>query len=152
MVSGTNYFAYNNGLHQETLVGRDGSLTVSGVTANGEANTWTIPADPSNPANYLIDQYWQRYAMVTENIVYDASFAKLRELSFGYTFSNAFLSKTPFTNLSISLVGRNLALLWSNIPNVDPESAYAVDGNSQGLEFFGLPTNRSYGFNLSANF
>ncbi|PZV82264.1 TonB-linked SusC/RagA family outer membrane protein [Algoriphagus aquaeductus] len=152
MVSGTNYFAYNNGLHKETLVGRDGTLTVSGVTAAGEANTWTIPADPTNPARYLIDNYWQRYALVTENIVYDASFAKLREMSFGYTFPNSMISKTPFTNLSLSFVGRNLALLWSKIPNVDPESAYAVDGNSQGLEFFGMPTNRSYGFNLSANF
>lgn len=152
MVSGTNYFAYNNGLHQETLIGRDGNLTVSGVTANGEANTWTIPANPNNPSEYLIDQYWQRYAMVTENIVYDASFAKLREFSFGYTFPSTMTSKTPFNNLSLSFVGRNLALLWSNIPNVDPESAYAVDGNSQGLEYFGLPTNRSFGFNLSANF
>ncbi|WP_026968519.1 SusC/RagA family TonB-linked outer membrane protein [Algoriphagus terrigena] len=152
MVSGTNYFAYSYGLHEETLVGRDGNLTVSGVDVNGEANTWTIGADAANAANYTLDQYYNRYAMVTENIVYDASFAKLRELNFGYTFSSSFLKNTPIQTLSLSFVGRNLALLWSNVPNVDPESAYAVDGNSQGLEYFGMPTNRSFGFNLSATF
>ncbi len=156
MVSGTNYFAYAYGLHQQTLVGRDGNLTVSGVQQVGEneyaPGTWTIPADPSNAEQYLIDQYYERYAMVTENIVYDASFAKLRELNLGYTFSGNLLGKTPIQSLTLSFVGRNLALLWSNIPNVDPESAYAVDGNSQGLEYFGMPTNRSFGFNLSATF
>ena len=152
MVSGTNYFGFANGLHQETLNGRDGGLTVSGVDANGESQTWTIGADPSNQANYTLDQYYQAYARVTENIVYDASFAKLRELNFGYTFKPGSLGKTPIQTLTLSFVGRNLALLWSDVPNVDPESAYAVDGNSQGLEYFGMPTNRSFGFNLSATF
>ncbi len=152
MLSGTNYFAYQYGLHQETLNGRNGNLTVSGVTTNGEPNTWTIPANPNDLDEYLLDQYYQRYALVTENIVYDASFAKLRELSFGYTFPASLIGKTPIQSLTLSFVGRNLALLWSSVPNVDPESAYAVDGNSQGLEYFGMPTNRSFGFNLSANF
>jgi hypothetical protein len=42
--------------------------------------------------------------------------------------------------------------LYSNVPNIDPESAYSTGGNSQGLEFFGMPTPRSFGFNISANF
>ncbi|HAH36711.1 MAG TPA: hypothetical protein DCL81_09390, partial [Algoriphagus sp.] len=96
--------------------------------------------------------YWQRYAQVTENIVYDASFAKLREFSFGYTFPRAFIERTPFQSLSLSLVGRNLAILWKNTPNIDPEAAYTTSGNAQGLEFFSVPANRSFGFNLSANF
>ncbi|MDX5340236.1 MAG: SusC/RagA family TonB-linked outer membrane protein [Cyclobacteriaceae bacterium] len=152
IMSGTDYFAYQLGLHKNTLNGRDGSLTVSGVTPEGTPNTWTIPADPSDPTKYLIDNYWQRYSLVTENVVYDASFAKLREFSFGYTFPNSFIQKTPFQSLSLSLVGRNLALLWSNTPNIDPEASYTTSGNAQGLEFFSVPANRSFGFNLSANF
>jgi TonB-linked SusC/RagA family outer membrane protein len=152
MMSGTNYFAYQNGLHKNTLAGRDGSLTVTGVTPEGAPGTWTIPADPSDPTKYLIDNYWQRYAQVSENVVYDASFGKLREFSFGYTFNKAFLEKTPFESLSLSVVGRNLAILWSNVPNLDPEAAYTTSGGSQGLEFFSVPANRSIGFNLSANF
>jgi len=152
IMSGTDYFAYQYGLHQNTLNGRDGNLTVTGVTPEGTPKSWTIPADPSDPTKYLIDNYWQRYAQVTENIVYDASFAKLREFSFGYTFPRAFIERTPFQSLSLSLVGRNLAILWKNTPNIDPEAAYTTSGNAQGLEFFSVPANRSFGFNLSANF
>ena len=52
----------------------------------------------------------------------------------------------------LSAVGRNLFLLWSSVPNVDPESGYTASGNSQGLEYFSLPTTRNLGFNLSATF
>jgi hypothetical protein len=152
LVSGTNYFAYVYGLHGETLNGRDNGLTVSGVTRNGEARTWNIPANPANPAEYLIDNYYNNYALITENIVYDASFGKLREFSFGYTFPSTILNKTPFTSASLSFVGRDLFLLWSNVPNIDPESAYTTSGNAQGLEFFASPTTRNFGFNLNLNF
>jgi hypothetical protein len=152
LVSGTNYFAYNNGLHEETLAGRENGFSVSGVDANGESRTWNIPANSSDPTQYLVDDYFNRYVQITENIVYDASFIKLREFSFGYTLPGTLLSKTPFTAASISLVGRNLALLYSKVPNIDPESAYTVGGNSQGLEFFAMPTTRSFGFNINLNF
>ncbi|TFV94144.1 SusC/RagA family TonB-linked outer membrane protein [Algoriphagus kandeliae] len=152
VMSGTDYFAYQYGLHQNTLNGRDGSLTVSGVTPEGTPGTWNIPANTSDPTQYLIDNYWQRYSQVTEYIVYDASFGKLREFSFGYTFPNSLIEKTPFQSLSLSVVGRNLAILWSHTPNIDPEAAYTTSGNAQGLEFFSVPANRSFGFNLSANF
>ncbi|WP_373520913.1 SusC/RagA family TonB-linked outer membrane protein [Aquiflexum sp.] len=152
LVSATNYFAYTNGLHKETLAGRENGITVSGVDRNGESRTWNIPAVAGSPTEYLVDNYYSRYAMVTENIVYDASFIKMREFSFGYTIPRSLLTKTPFEAASISLVGRNLFLIWSSVPNIDPESAYTVSGNSQGLEFFAMPTTRSFGFNLNLNF
>jgi hypothetical protein len=89
---------------QETLNGRDGSLKVSGVTTAGAAQTWTIPV-----AN--IDNYYQNYANVTQNMVYDASFGRLRQLSLGYTMPAKLISKTPFESVSVSIVGRNLAML-----------------------------------------
>jgi TonB-linked SusC/RagA family outer membrane protein len=146
VVSGTNYFAYANGLHQGTLVGRDGELKVSGVLADGET-----PINV-NITKDRIDDYYLRYAQITENLVYDASYLKLREFSFGYTFPRKALESTPFESLSLSIVGRNLALLWSKVPNHDPESGYTVDGNAQGLEFFAMPQTRSVGLNLSVNF
>jgi TonB-linked SusC/RagA family outer membrane protein len=152
LVSGTNYFAYANGLHQETVAARENGLTINGVDTNGEARTWNIPATPGDPNSYLIDNYFAQYAMVTENIVYDASFVQLREFSLGYTFPNRLLAKTPFENASISFVGRNLALLWSKVPNIHPESAYTVSGNAQGLEFFAMPVTRNFGFNVNLSF
>ncbi len=145
LVSGTNYFAYQFGLHQETLTGRDGSLKVSGATAAGAAQTWTIPVDK-------IDNYYQNYSNITQNMVYDASFGKLRQFSLGYTFPASMLKKTPFESASLSVVGRNLLVLWSKVPNIDPESSYTNAGNSEGLEFFAMPQTRSFGVNLAVNF
>lgn len=152
MVSGTNYFAYTNGLHENTLAARQNGISVSGVNQLGETLNTTIPATPGDPSNYLLDQYYLNYARVTENILYDASFVKLREFSFGYTFTGALLNRTPFETASLSLVGRNLLLIYSQVPNIDPESAYTVSGNAQGLEYFAMPNTRSFGFNLNLNF
>lgn len=152
MVSGTNASAYSNGLHKETLVGRENGLTVSGVDRNGEPGTWNLPATPGDPNNYWVNNYYSRYSMITENIVYDASFIQLRELSIGYSLPKRLLAKTPFESGAISVVGRNLALIWSNVPNIHPESGYTVSGNAQGLEYFAMPITRSYGFNINLNF
>lgn len=152
MFSATNRFAYAWGLHQETLQGREGDLTVSGVLFDAATNKETDQAISVTIPKDRIDNYWGAYAGITENTVYDASFAKLRELSIGYTIPTKGLTKTPFQSISISLVGRNLALLWSKIPNIDPESGYTVDGGSQGLEFFAMPQTRTLGVNLTANF
>ena len=145
VVSGTNYFAYLYGLHKETLTGRNGDLQVSGVTTTGTAQNWTIPKDK-------IDNYYGNYANVTEYMIYDASFLKLRQFSLGYTVPASMLKKTPIEGLSLSFVARNLATLWSKVPNIDPESSYTVAGASEGLEFFAMPQTRSMGINLSVNF
>ncbi|MFT7309007.1 MAG: TonB-linked SusC/RagA family outer membrane protein [Spirosomataceae bacterium] len=145
MMSGTNLGLYGTGLHKGTLEGREGGLTVSGVNEAGEPATWTIERDQ-------LQTYYGRRNQITENFIYDASFAKLRELSIGYSLPASLLAKTPLTTLRISAVGRNLLLLWSNVPNVDPESGYTASGNSQGLEYFSMPSVRNFGVNLSASF
>jgi len=52
------------------------------------------------------------------------------------------LKKTPFTGVSVSLVGRNLWLA-SKIKDIDPETD---DSNLQS------PSMRSYGFNINVQF
>jgi hypothetical protein len=81
----------------------------------------------------------------------DGGFGKLRQLVLGYSFPGSMLSKTPFSSLSLSFVGRNLLVLWKNIDNVDPESSYSTS-NGQGLEYFAMPSVRSYGFDLRVGF
>ena len=70
--------------------------------------------------------------------MYDASFGKLRQLTFGYSFPPKVLNKTPFKTLTLSFVARNLAILWKHTENIDPESSYS-SGNGQGLDYFGMP-------------
>ena len=142
--SGSNSTLTAFGLHKQTLHGREDEMTISGVTQQGEAFTETL-------SEKYIQNYWNAYSEIHEYHIYDASFVKLRQLTFGYMFPQSILAKTPFTTLDISFVGRNLALLYGNVENVDPESNYQ-NGNAQGLEYWGVPQTRTYGFNLRIGF
>ena len=151
LYTGTNVTAYGNGLHKATLEGREDGLTISGVDAEGQPNTWNIPGRSDDPSEIIAQDYYGRYNDITEYFVQDASFIKLRQLVFGYNFPRTLLQNTPLTAVSISFVGRNLWLAYSNIDNVDPESTYTT-ANGQGLEWLGVPQTRSFGFNLNVKF
>jgi TonB-linked SusC/RagA family outer membrane protein len=143
LFSSTNYVGYRLGLHKGTLEGRGGpGLPVSGVTEAGVAVDTVLDAQT----------YWRSWAAAnTDQFVYSADFIKLRSLTLGYALPASIVSRTPFTALSLSIVGRNLLLLHSKVPNVDPESNYQA-GNAQGLERFGVPITRSLGVTLQARF
>ncbi len=85
--------------------------------------------------------------------IYDNSYAKLRELSIGYTIPNNLIKKTGIKNLSVSLIGRNLFYFFKNLPNLDPENAIGSYWVNQGVDS-GTTTaaTRSFGISLRANF
>lgn len=141
--SGTNYNLYNTGLHEMTLLGREGGIVGVGVTTSGEPNTTSVDAQT----------YWQHVVSqsITEEFVYDAGFVRLREVALGYSIPQSVLARTPVKGLSISLVGRNLWTLSKHTPNIDPESSYN-NTNGQGLELNGYPAMRNIGFNLNVKF
>lgn len=86
---------------------------------------------------------------ITEAMMYDASFIKLRELQIGYNLPDKWFGKTPFNGVSVTLVGRNL-FLWDKVPHVDPENMSYSGGTAlPGIEYMALPSARSYGVNLS---
>ncbi len=99
--------------------------------------------------------YWHQFADWTNEIhepfVYDASFVKLREISITYDIRAKFINKLKLNRASISLVGQNLWLIYSNVPNVDPES-FHTNGNGQGYELYAYPTRRNFGFNIKLFF
>ncbi|MBU2912895.1 MULTISPECIES: SusC/RagA family TonB-linked outer membrane protein [Reichenbachiella] len=163
--------AYANGTSKETLEGRDAwyaseeARLAAGVTdiaawtptggyvGKGVKNTGTADNPvyetndiPTNPQNY----WGSLYTQSPELFIYDASYVKLRELVIGYSFPKKWLGNI-LTAGSISFVGRNLWLIYSNVPNVDPESGYN-NSNGQGFEYGSIPSRRSYGVNLSLKF
>ncbi|MEM6342997.1 MAG: SusC/RagA family TonB-linked outer membrane protein [Bacteroidota bacterium] len=147
----TNAYNTSRGLHKQTLEGRNGDFAISGVTQTG-TDPDNNPIYESISTNVTAQDYYQRIAFnITDQFVESADFAKLRQISFGYSLPNSIMEKTPFSGISVSLVGRNLALLWSKAENIDPESTY-TNGNAQGLEMFGVPASRSYGVNLNLKF
>ncbi|MCK5470486.1 MAG: SusC/RagA family TonB-linked outer membrane protein, partial [Cyclobacteriaceae bacterium] len=149
--SGTNVRLTQWGLHKQTLAGRIGQepLAISGVVDNGNETFTPINRELTEEE---ARNYWNDLGNnAQENFIYDASYGKLRQLSLGYSLPQSLLSNTPLQAVMVSFVGRNLAILWDNIENVDPESSY-TNSNSQGLDYFGFPATRSYGFNLKVTF
>jgi len=91
-------------------------------------------------------------AGVTEHYMYSATNIRLRELSIGYSLPQAWLAKTGvIKNAQVSLVGRNLFFFKNNAP-YDPDGMLSTSNRLQGVDVFGMPTNRSIGFNLKVNF
>ena len=151
--SGTNVRFVGQGLHKMTTEPTSGlgfesqgreSLTVTGVDREGNAMTKTLDATE-------IPGFWGAYQQLSDRFIYDASFIKFRQLSLGYRIPEGILTKTPFRSANISIVARNLFLLFSKLDNVDPESNYS-NSNAQGLDYFGVPQTRSFGFNLKVTF
>ena len=117
-----------------------------GVIDNGDG-TYRQNDIPVNP-----ETYWKAIANdVQSAFVYDNSYIKCREITFGYTFPEKILSKLKYVkSLSISFVARNPFIVWKKIPNIDPDSGYNTSG--LGLEYGSLPSRRSYGFNVNVKF
>lgn len=129
----------------------DGML-MDGVLANGEKNTNII----SQAVYYNSTYNWggpqyssSRYELyVTEN-----TYAKMRELSFGYTLPSSIASKIGAQSLTLSVFGRNLFFFYRTIKDLDAEQTNAgtrwVDNvNNAGNN----PSFRTTGVMLRAGF
>ncbi|WP_083251913.1 SusC/RagA family TonB-linked outer membrane protein [Pedobacter steynii] len=146
LYSGTDLYGTRMGLTKMTLEGRDTGVPINGVDLSGKPVDMVI--DPS-----LLEKYYgDGFRNISSLFVYDASFIKLRQVVLSYQLPVSkvkMLSK--LSSATLSLVGRNLFILYKKTPNVDPESVFSA-GNAQGIEQFGVPRTRSYGLNLSVKF
>ncbi|MBK8194263.1 MAG: SusC/RagA family TonB-linked outer membrane protein [Lewinellaceae bacterium] len=167
----TNTWGKYSGLFAETAVGniREDGVIVDGVVAAYDNDGNLIVANEGDP-NVTGDEIYESTGVSNSTAigaqdhffanggyvigaadVYDGSFVKLRELSLGYTLPKRWLGAAGVQDVKVSVVGRNLAILHKNIPNVDPDSAIS-SGNIQGLEGGALPSTRSIGVNVSLRF
>jgi TonB-linked SusC/RagA family outer membrane protein len=139
------------GVLEETLIGRETGIVGDGVMNVGteanpiwEANNVIVGAEDFNKASYSNS--------IHESSIFDASYVKLRQIQIGYDLPKKLISKTGLNTLSISIVGRNLGILYKNAPHIDPETGFDDSNGNQGLEFGQQPTARSIGVNLNFKF
>jgi len=162
------------GQSTSTLPGREGSLFIQGVYNTGTATEpvwtdvasatgYTINANPSanlpNPVvvagneipyhvkhfeNYYREGFTKR---VSEMVVFNADYAKFRQLTLGYSVPKSLYQSLPVQNINVSLVGRNLFDIINHLPNGDPGT-----GGATGINYRALPSARSFTLNLSVNF
>ena len=125
-------------------LGKCTGFIAEGVIDNGDG-TYRQNDIPVNPQSY-----WKSVVAKAQSLfVYDNSYIKCREITFGYTFPESMLGKYVKA-LSVSFVARNPFIVWKNIPNIDPDSSYNTSG--LGLEYGSLPSRRSYGLNVNLKF
>lgn len=152
----TNMWGKYSGTLKETAEGgiRENGLILEGVNQTGVDAQGNPISDGSKNTTSIaaIDHFFLDGGyVITAADVYDASFIKFRELSLTYSLPAKLFSKTSIQGVSLSLVGRNLAIFHKNVPNIDPESAVSTS-NIQGLEGAQLPSVRTYGLTLNVRF
>jgi len=150
----SNMWGKYSGLLKETTANgiRENGIVVPGVYGPGTIiNGEDVSGQPNKTNISATDHFFENQGYVIARAdLYDASFVKLREVRFTYSLPRKWF-KDKIQNMSVSFVGRNLAILFKNIPNIDPEAAIS-SSNVQGSEGGQLPTLRSLGFNLTVGF
>jgi TonB-linked SusC/RagA family outer membrane protein len=147
--SGTNFYGAYAGQFDYTLEGRDGSYIVPN----------SVKDDPAHPGQYIpndihlsAESYWTSNTNRHDEFVYDATFVKLRQATIGYKLPNQWVQKIKLQDVSLSLYGRNLWLMYSKVPNIDPETAFSPGTAGLGVEYIQAPSARTFGFSVKAKF
>ena len=140
------------GVYPLTAIGREEGVIGAGAMNIGTAEAPVyVPNEVIAPTRNVVGALSVRF--VNEGAIFDASYVKLREASLSYTLPAGLLERIGFVRAaSLSLIGRNLAMLYSNHRGVDPEQNN-LGGNLQGgLSYTSVPTTRSFGANLNLTF
>lgn len=95
--------------------------------------------------------YYESVVNLDAYNVYSATNVRLQEASLGYTFPNSWFKGTPFHNISLSVYGTNLWMIYNKAP-YDPELTASTGTFGQGYDYFMLPSQRTYGVSLKFGF
>ncbi|MEI9947282.1 MAG: SusC/RagA family TonB-linked outer membrane protein [Chitinophagaceae bacterium] len=153
MYSGTIAALRSTGLAKETAVNRENNVIDKGVILDPVTNKYI----PNTVPVQSMQDYWGQYgsnSAATEAAVFDASYVKLREVALSYNLPSSLFSKQKFIKgVSLGLEGRNLWLIDAKIPHIDPEvNLFGTGSIGEGVEFYNMPSTRSFGFNVRATF
>ncbi|MEZ5033817.1 MAG: SusC/RagA family TonB-linked outer membrane protein [Chitinophagaceae bacterium] len=134
---------------------RDTPQTFDGVYSDGTQNTMIVYTGQGlkpDGRNYGAGYYRNVYRGVSENFVEDASWVRLRNLTFSYTIPESVLRKTFIKSTTVSFTGNNL-WLDTDFSGYDPESSSFNSGsNAAGFAGFTYPALRSYMLTLNLTF
>ena len=147
----------SSGLAAETAANREGSFIDDGVIVTRDPNTGEITdRRPNDVPVQSMQAFWGDHSdqSIIESAVFDASYVKLRDVSLTFNFPQTWLNRSPLKNASFTLQGRNLLLLYSEVPHIDPETNLFGSGASigQGVEFNNLPNTTTIGATLNFSF
>ena len=146
LYSGTVGVLRSSGLVTETLTHRGETFIDPGVIIDKNGNS-----RPNDVPVKDMETYWGHVSKTSnaEGSIFDASYVKLRELTLSYTFPRQWFNKAFVKSLQIGFEARNLWTIKSHVPHIDPEvNLYGPASLGEGVEYYNIPSTRSFGFNL----
>lgn len=146
LISNTAYNALRKGLSEESLVGRregENGVVFDGVDVDGNPNTTAVE----------VESFYTDYAgkKISTPFVYNASFVRWRTIRASYDFSK-FVNKTFIKGLILNASVNNLFVIYSKIPNLDPECISSASDTNVGLEAVSAPSTRDFTVSLNVRF
>lgn len=117
-----------------------GPRVVQGIsTVDGKANTVSTTGQ----------KYYRRINGILESVIQDATYIKLRNVTFSYVLPGKLINKTPFKSASLTITGRNLWIRSPHFTGGDPETnSFGSANGSVGIYSFSTPTSRSINLGL----
>jgi TonB-linked SusC/RagA family outer membrane protein len=109
-----------------------------------------IRGGPGDEASYF-NNYFFTLGNLDEAAIYETSYVKLREVSLSFDLPPKWTSAIHMQNAILSLVARNI-LLWSTLPNFDPEVSQGQGNGQGGFDYMSLPQTSSFGLSLNLKF
>lgn len=155
-VTGTNFQNGDNTFIAEPVTGddirREGGVLIEGyqMIISDAGDTSYVENDIAATASAWGVTHWPSLGGHSISI-FDASWVKLRSFVVSYRIPRKFVSKFGFMGATISFEGRNLFILYKNVPNIDPESSFSA-GIVQGVEQNQLPYTRTFGMSIKLDF
>jgi hypothetical protein len=142
---------------RETGVIPDGVVLPEGTSPENASEVDGIPFEEAVGRLTAAD-YWKNLffaagsgAAAGRTFIYDATHAKLQEVSLSYQLPQTWFRGLPLRRASLGLIGSNLGFLYKEAPNIDPGATLGA-GNVQGIEAAQIPPQRQYTVRLSLNF
>jgi TonB-linked SusC/RagA family outer membrane protein len=141
------------GLSKMSLQGRENGIIVPGVYASsGQPNTTAVTV-----ANNGLQNYWTdfRNYQIGDPFTFKSDFIKLRTVSLAYNFTSLLQKAAPMNfvkGLTLSASVRNVAIIYKDLPGLDPEAIQSSGDIRDGYENSSLPTTRNYNLTLNVKF
>ena len=136
-----------------SLEGREGGLLVPGVyESSGLPNTTRVMVTGNGLQGYWTDY---RNMQIGDPFTFKSDFIKLRNISLTYNFTSL-MKEVDFLKfvkgLSLTASCRNAAIIYKDLPGLDPEAIQSSGDVRSGYENSSLPTTRNYNLTLNVKF
>jgi TonB-linked SusC/RagA family outer membrane protein len=136
-----------------SLQGREGGFIFPAVyESTGLPNTTVIPVTGDGLRNFWTDH---RNYQIGDPFTFKSDFIKLRNVSVAYNLTDVIhkVAQLKFVKgLSLSASVRNAAIIYKDLPGLDPEAIQSSGDVRAGYENSSLPTTRNYNLTLNVKF